>query len=432
VNWTAPGTFQINVTVSNACSSFPVIRNEVITVLCVPVYSNAVPADIRCGSDPAVLLDPCNQYQKQIESCTNNIQWVFHSNNTACGGCTTTFFNNTAFSDSSTINYFKSCAVNCTANAIPYTASSTVNIGTVSGSSQAQANANAQNQATANVVADQAANGQNNANNTPDNIACSCTTTFSSTQTRNECGIFTRNNCASGCTGATATICRDGTETRTSTVSQGDADNLAIAAASVTAMNNVNNDGQSAANSAATCNCSCNWVNINSTYCVGNDVMQDQEDGCGNNRTIVAQANGANIWTMTGNTTCVGSDLINEEVNGCGTNRYINVNTANHPSCAPDPCTVCNNLSNIGINGPTVAQLNTPVTFHAVIDIPECATYDIGCGPCAYIHNVPNDSLTIQYNSTFMIVGDTSEVVLTVAKPGCPLQTVSRTITIVA
>jgi hypothetical protein len=61
--------------------------------------------------------------------------------------------------------------------------------------------------------------------------------------------------------------------------------------------------------------------------------MQDQEDGCGNNRTIVSQANGANIWTMTGNTTCVGSDLINEEVNGCGTNRYTNVNTANHPSC---------------------------------------------------------------------------------------------------
>jgi hypothetical protein len=519
VNWTAPGTFQVNVTVSNTCSTFPVTRNEVITVACVPSYSNAVPDDIRCGSDPEVLLDPCNQYQKQIESCTNNVQWVFHSNNTACGGCVTTFFNDAAFSDSNTIDYFKSCPSNCTANPIPYTASSTVNIGTVSGSSQAQANANAQAQATSNVAADQAANGQNNANNTPDNIACSCTTTFSSTQTVTHCADFTRNDCSGGCTGSTVNVCRSATETRTSTNNQGEADSLAFAAATATATNQVNNDGQAEANSNGTCSCPCNisfdivtnpngngsfhdvnfinisangnvatstdgggsyiaglfgasgpttvvnvspgtytycireinnpscstcrtfsfsgcnannWSNVGGTYCNGNDVVQDQVNDCGTNRTIVVQANGANIWTMTGNTTCVGSDLINEEVNGCGTNRYINVNTANHPSCAPDPCTVCNNVSMIGINGPSVAQLDTPVTFNAVIDIPECATYNLACGPCAYINNVPNQPLTIQYSSTFMSVGDTSEVVLTVEKPGCPLQTVSRIITIVA
>lgn len=80
---------------------------------------------------------------------------------------------------------------------------------------------------------------------------------FSSTKTRSASGSFTRNNCAGNCDPGTVTYTQSATETRTSFVSQADADNLANDAAYATALSLVNSGGQAYANANAGCCC---WV----------------------------------------------------------------------------------------------------------------------------------------------------------------------------
>lgn len=111
-------------------------------------------------------------------------------------GCGSLPFNDVEGYASSTVNYTTSCASGCTGSVVSYFAESSVAVGTIQGASVAEANQNAQNQAQMNVDTLQANNGQNNANanGTCDCAACIAYTYSGPGQGQN--GTVTYTNCS--------------------------------------------------------------------------------------------------------------------------------------------------------------------------------------------------------------------------------------------
>jgi YD repeat-containing protein len=157
--------------------------------------------------DNNILKKICYNYAGQPEACN--------------------FFGNIATSQAFTRN---NCSVGFNGSSVTYT----VAANTYKAASQSEADALAQ----ANITA----NGQAYANT---NGTCTAATTYSSVV---KSGSFTRNNCASGFTGSTVTY-TVAAGAYTSTVSQAAADQLA--------QNDVNNNGQTYANTNGTCTASC-------------------------------------------------------------------------------------------------------------------------------------------------------------------------------
>jgi len=98
---------------------------------------------------------------------------------------------------------------------------------------------------------------------------------FVSTKTRTASGTFTRSNCNPNCDGQTVLYSQDRTETRSSFVSQADADNQANDAAYATALAAVNAGGQAYANANASCCC---WTA--SSGCYGTDYFTNEVNSC--------------------------------------------------------------------------------------------------------------------------------------------------------
>lgn len=96
---------------------------------------------------------------------------------------------------------------------------------------------------------------------------------YNSTKTSSKSGVYTKNNCAVGCTGTSVTYTSPVlSQTRTSTTSQADADTKAQTAADSAANTDVASNGQNYANANGSCiNCPTGnpiWVNTGLTRCV--------------------------------------------------------------------------------------------------------------------------------------------------------------------
>lgn len=113
---------------------------------------------------------------------------------------------------------------------------------------------------------------------------------YSSTKTQTASGTFTRNNCNPNCDGQTSLYSQTRTETRTSFVSQADADTLANNAAYAAALDAVNAGGQAYANANGACCC---WTAHDGCY--GTDYYTDEINSCdGSSRNKVWYYNSTN------------------------------------------------------------------------------------------------------------------------------------------
>lgn len=101
--------------------------------------------------------------------------------------------------------------------------------------------------------------------------------TFTSTKSGSCSGTYTRNNCAANCYGLSVGYTGSGSATRTSQVSQADADSLAQAAANTAACADRDANGQNYANANAGCCC---WVY--ETYCSGCSQRSRERNSCDN------------------------------------------------------------------------------------------------------------------------------------------------------
>lgn len=99
-------------------------------------------------------------------------------------------------------------------------------------------------------------------------------TTYTSTKTVTQSGTFTP-ACATNCTPVPATVTYQATntQTRTSTISQQEADDFATSAASLAAAQDVQNNGQTYANNNSTCDCPPNC--ISPTFNVSSQQVND-------------------------------------------------------------------------------------------------------------------------------------------------------------
>lgn len=215
--------------------------------------------------------------------------------------------------------------------------------------SQADANSNALSQATTNF---------NNGIQSYINSVANCT--FTSTQTVTCSGDFTRNNCGTDCYGTTVNYTGSGTETRTSIISQSDANSLAYNASLATACTNRDNNGQANANTYGTCCC---WV---SDTCSGCTYMANRQrntcTGAYRYETVTAYDScNCNVnckGTNYSNNTCVGADLKDRQYyeiyncNGAATgNSYIETCGCDlkQPSLTSTGYTTCSNCQNVTI-----------------------------------------------------------------------------------
>jgi hypothetical protein len=355
VTWTSAGNHSVFLTVTNSCST----RSTQFDI-CVQDWVEFSPQTIKCGADSEVQLDPCNQYIKEIETCTGNIRWTFYSANSSCGGCSATFANTVAGYHESTVVYYKTCPVGCTPVPFVYTATSSVPVGTVFANSVAQANQNAQDQAVANVNSEQANNGQNAANAIPDEDACDCP-------------------CTPVWTNTTDIVCG-------ASIPSGDpvvGNSVATCWEYVKQTNQCNSDIQWVEYQQNICGCpSCLYTPIysdvpGSEYCNGPDCMINQVDQCGNAASPrLVQANCAacacvpNWQAIVGSNTC-GQDVANHpthpqsgldpcglylrEEDGCGNSRWTYAFQATGcPGCCIPPTVSSTGMaysSVIGVNG---------------------------------------------------------------------------------
>lgn len=123
--------------------------------------------------------------------------------------------------------------------------------------------------------------------------------TFSSTKSGSCSGLYTRNNCGANCYGTSINYTGYGTATRTSQVSQADADSLAQAAANTAACADRDANGQNYANANAGCCC---WVY--ETYCSGCSLRSRERNSCDNSLRNDALVNGS---TCSCGNTCGGT-----------------------------------------------------------------------------------------------------------------------------
>lgn len=393
ITWTAAGTHTIFLHVGNDCSNLYTQRN-----VCIEGWVDFSPETIKCGSDSEVQLDPCNQYKKQVETCTGNIRWIFESTNSACAGCTSTYTNTVAGEHESTINYYKNCPEGCTSVAIPYTAYSLVAIGSVSANSVAQANQNAINQAVANVNADQAANGQNNANNTSDSIACTnceCVTTSWADTGQSRCngGVSEILQGSNQCVGVTRWIpggsaCCTETWTPTGRTECGNdiPSGSTIIGASVNTCwryreeaNQCNSNTRWVQNTEDKCNCTpCVFVPTISDrpgteYCDGTNCRIETIDECGNISSRLVEANCTACqcvpnWVNIGEEYCSGNDRVIDQQDGCGNTRTVIVTVDGCVSCVP-PTESNTNLAYSAVIGVTSGNRVLPVGNYTTEDI---------------------------------------------------------------
>lgn len=350
-----------------------------------------------------------SEQQESSDQCSGVTQWIPSGN-----ACT----NNVAGLASSTIDYYKTCPSGCTANAIPYSASSTVNIGSVSASSIDQANTDAQTQANNNVNTEQAANGQNNANNTPDNLACNCPCVESWSGT-GQIVCFSDIPSGEPVSGTSASCWRYEKQT-----------------------NQCNSNVRWVQSSEDMCNCTpCLFDPILSDisgteYCDGTNCMIQQQNQCGQVvQPRLVQANCTTCqcvpnWVDDGiNYTCgqnIGQDpckVYKQQIDGCGNTRWVFDH--DEPTCGG--CTPpCLSLADISYTG-LPSTITWGGTYTATTDVQNLLSSDVvrilrpqnTNGAPAYVETTGGNS-----SITFTIDTDTNlpqiSIQIIVYRSGCP------------